>query len=165
MDDGRWLQVVRAEPETIFAGWLALIAVDRPVVVHQIEVDGDDFVLRGDSRASEAHNIVLRRPDPTPDMLLPIENRALRLSPSEMIAHDPSDDAVTGLAERPLLARRHGSEESSVYLVGSPVSVVVGSTRVSVTRDPHGRLVIRQERMMSSGVAPARDADVEMYAD
>ena len=163
LTDGGWCQ-----PRGI--GWnFGLQRLVHPTVIDRVELDGETLRLIpafGDLERP----IEVRRPEPSPLLSFVLAHRQAELPVRDLVADDPADNVITGVAERRLVQVMpsgmpdlwRSNEENAakrpeeitpfqetydeyVYLAGPSVSTVVGDKKVTIGRGWYGMLVVRQE--------------------
>ncbi|WP_431841922.1 glycosyltransferase [Calidifontibacter indicus] len=187
MSDGSWIQ-----PRGI--GWyFGLRRLVFPTVIDRVELDGDRVRLYPRTGQLEKP-LIVRRPAPSPMLEIPLREGAPEVGLAELVADDPPDNIVTGVAERPFvqvlpsglpplwrfterepdaepLAEWLDEYDEYVYLAGNPVQGIVGDTKVTVGRGWYGMLVVRQEPAVhetpvsDSSDMPAAEAGSDPDAD
>ncbi len=125
--------------------WSGRAAAGLPVVT-AVAVQGDDIVLRLADALPSGARLVVVRPDPTPDITAEPTGRDVRLSAADLVAGDPPDDPVTGVAERAVVMSGSGRRAVPVLLAGQGARAVVGERLVDLAVGWNGVLVVRQSR-------------------
>ncbi|QGF23596.1 hypothetical protein Rai3103_07865 [Raineyella fluvialis] len=107
-------------------------------------MEGGDLVLRLAEALPADARLVVARPDPTPDLTSEPTGRAVRFNACALVAGDPPDDPVTGVAERAVVMLRPDRRAVPVLLAGDGATVVVGERLVDFAVGWNGCLVVRQ---------------------
>ncbi|WOQ16752.1 glycosyltransferase [Raineyella sp. W15-4] len=115
-------------------------------VVTAVTVQGDELVLRLAEELPVGTRLLVERPDPTPDLTVRPTGADVRLSATALVAGDPPDDPVTGVAERAVVMHRPDRPAVPVLLAGDGARVVVGERLVDLAVGWTGCLVVRQRR-------------------
>ncbi|WOP19851.1 glycosyltransferase [Raineyella sp. LH-20] len=135
---------------------------DLPTVT-SIRQDGEEFVLTVAGVPASGGQLVVARPDPTADVVAPVSVAPVgaagvvggsgertvgevRLSAAALLADDPADDPVTGVAERAVGLQLPEGPRVPVLLAGDGARGEAGDRVVELTVGWTGQLVVRQRR-------------------
>ena len=80
-------------------------------------------------------------------MALPTNGTEVTLDIGRVLAGDPPDDPVDGVAERPIRLRLENDQrfDQPLFLAADPVTATLAGRRVSLTRGDDGALVLMSE--------------------
>lgn len=125
---------------------LLLARLAEPVLATEVRVEGATFVFDLDADPGADATVVVARPDPTPDVVAQPEGRTVRLAAVDIVADDPPDDPVTGVAVRPVLLRRPDGTSIPLHLAGDTARIDLPDRTVELTVALDGSMAARQER-------------------
>lgn len=143
---GSWVQAVSR------GGELAFTRMRRTPVIDRVDIVGE--TLRVHTSVADG-TLVIERPWPTPSTLVLIRDHIAQLPAADLVADDPADDPVSGVAQRRILLRRPvvptpETADDRIVLSGPGIATVVADPggrerRVAIRRDSHGRAVVIHE--------------------
>lgn len=130
MGDGTWAVGAR------FGAGAALVFrfLDAPLIAEGRKTGPTTAELR----LSRSATLVVRRPDPTPDVVLPT-GQVIELDAAALIAGDAPDEIVSGVAYRQIT----DADGNPVYCSRFPGAMDVDGTTVRIVPDAYGRAVAR----------------------
>ncbi|HMR48935.1 MAG TPA: glycosyltransferase [Arachnia sp.] len=133
VDDGRWLT------PTAEGGWLGFRALRRAVVAQAV-LDVDRLVVTLPD--ATPGSVVIQRPEPTADLLIPVDGGRAEVAYAAIVDGDPADNPFSGTADRGLFFlpddEGPGAEPRPLLFLEWPDSVESGDYLFQLQAAPDG---------------------------
>ncbi len=135
-------------------GWDLHLARLDDVVLARARTGDDGFELTLDTGLAPGDALVVLRPDPTPELAATDRSGTdgrFRLAGADIVADDPIDDPVTGVAERQVVVRHADGTTTPVHPADgtgedtAAAGVTAGDRTITLACGWDGALVVRQE--------------------